>query len=137
MKSVHVDGREVTDEMIEVKGDAVSGVTVVFTDRISVVGGTVRDGRAAAAANITVVVFAEDERLWYPQSRHIGAARTNAAGEFRISGLPAGRYLVAALEEVEQGEWFDPAFLERIKGAATRLTLGEGEQKTQDLKAPS
>jgi len=137
MKSVYIDGREATDEIVEVKGDHFSGVNVIFTDRVSAVSGTVRDGRGAAAANVTVVVFADDERLWYPQSRHISAARTNTAGAFQINGLPPGRYLVAAVEDVEQGEWFDPAFLDQTKGGATRLTLGEGEQKTQDLKAPS
>lgn len=137
MKSVSVDGRDVTDEPLEVKGDNVSSVNVVFTDRISAVSGTVRDGRGAGVANVTVVVFADDERLWYPQSRYIDAARTNTAGAFRINALPPGRYLVSAVEDVEQGEWFDPAFLNQIKGGATRLTLGEGEQKTQDLKTPT
>jgi len=134
---VYVDGREATDEVIEVKGADISGVNVLFTDRISAVSGTVRDARGAAAANVTVVVFADDEKLWYPQSRHVNAARTNTAGAFRITGLPPGRYLVAAVEDVEQGEWFDPAFLDQIKGGATKLTLGEGEQKIQDLKAPT
>ena len=137
MKSVYFDGREATDEVVEVKGNNITGLNVIFTDRISAVSGTVRDARGAPAANVSVVVFADDERLWYPQSRHINAVRTNTAGAFGIDGLPPGRYLVAAVEDVEQGEWFDPAFLDQIKGGATRLTLGEGEQKTQDLKAPS
>lgn len=137
VKSVYVDGRDVTDEAIEIKGDNVSGVNLIFTDRVATIAGTVRDGRGGPAGNVTVVVFADDERLWYPQSRHISAARTDATGVYRVTGLPAGRYLAVAVEDVEPGEWFDPAFLEQVKGAATRLVVGEGEQKTQDLKAPA
>jgi protocatechuate 3,4-dioxygenase beta subunit len=137
MKSVYVDGRDVTDEAIEIHGTPVSGVNVIFTDRIAAIAGTVRDGRAGAAGHVSVIVFAEDERLWYPQSRHIAAARTDANGAYRVAGLPPGRYLAIAVEDVEPGEWFDPAFLDEIKGGATRLALGEGEQKTQDLRAPS
>jgi hypothetical protein len=51
--------------------------------------------------------------------------------------LPAGDYLVVATDDVEQGEWFDPAFLERIRSAAVKVSLGEAEQRTQDLKASS
>lgn len=137
MKSVFVDGHDVTDEAIDITGDPVAGVNVIFTDRIATIAGTVRDGRGGAAANASVIVFADDERLWHPQSRHIAAARTDANGAYRVTGLPPGRYLATAVDDVEQGEWFDPAFLNQIKGSATRLSLGEGEQKAQDLKAPS
>jgi hypothetical protein len=112
-------------------------VNVIFTDRISTVAGTVRDARGGAAANLTIIVFADDERLWYPQSRHVDAARTDANGSYKIAGLPPGRYLAIAVEDVEQGEWFDPAFLDQIKAGAVRLTLAEGEQKTQDFRGPS
>ncbi len=137
MKSVYAGGRDVTDEAVDITGDNISGVNVIFTDRVATVSGTVRDARGGAAANVTVVIFPDDERLWYPQSRHVDAARTDANGAYRVTGLPAGRYLAIAVEDVEQGEWFDPAFLNQIKGGAVRLTLGEGEQKAQDLKAPS
>jgi Carboxypeptidase regulatory-like domain len=137
MKSIYIEGREATDEAIEVKGDSISGVNVIFTDKISSVTGTVRNAKGTPAANITVVLFAQDEKLWYPQSRYIDAARTTADGLYRIAALPPGSYLAVAVEDVEQGEWFDPAFLEQIRNSGVRLTLGEGEQKTQDLKAPA
>jgi len=137
MKSVFVDGREVTDDPLEVKGEHISGVNVIFTDRTSGVSGAVRDAKGGPAANVTVVVFTQDEKLWFAQSRHVNAARTNAEGAYRIAALPAGRYFAVAVEDVEQGEWFDPAFLDQIKNGAVRLTLGEGEEKTQDLKTPS
>jgi hypothetical protein len=108
---------------------------LIFTDRISSVGGTVRDARGAGVAATTVIVFPADAALWTPQSRRIQTARTDQVGAYQVSSLPAGDYFVVAPDEVEQGEWFDPEFLDQAKEKAVRVTLGEGEQRTQDLKA--
>jgi hypothetical protein len=86
---------------------------------------------------VSVIALPSDSRLWVPQSRRIVTARTDAAGAYRLSAIPPGDYLVAAVDDVEQGEWFDPEFLDQIKEAAAKVKIGEGEQKTQDLKAPS
>ena len=32
---------------------------------------------------------------------------------------------------------FDPAYLDRVRAEAQRISLGEGEKKTQDLRGPS
>jgi hypothetical protein len=137
MKSVFVDGRDVTDEPIEIKGEHISGVNVIFTDRMSSVSGAVRDAKGGPAANVTVIVFTEDEKLWFAQSRHINAARTNAEGGYRIAALPPGRLLCRSDRRRRPGRVVRSAFLDQIKNGAVRLTLGEGEQKTQDFKAPS
>ena len=44
---------------------------------------------------------------------------------------------MVAVDDVEQGEWFDPAYLEKVRQDATRLSISEGEKKTQDLRGPS
>jgi hypothetical protein len=48
--------------------------------------------------------------------------------------LPPGEYYLAALVEFEQNAWYSPAFLEQIVPGAIRITIGEGEKKTQDIK---
>ena len=85
---------------------------------------------------ITVIAFSTDQQFWRAQSRHIQAARTDATGAFRLRGLPPGDYFVVAVDGVEQGEWFDPAYLEQARAARRRITLTEGEKKTQDLRGP-
>jgi carboxypeptidase family protein len=136
MKSVYVDGREVTDQPLDVKSENVSGLNVIFTDRISGLSGTVRDGRGSAVSDLTVILFPSDENLWLPQSRRIVTARTDAAGVYKLTAVPAGDYLVAAVDDVEPGEWFDPVFLEELKARATKVKIGEGDQRTADLKSP-
>jgi protocatechuate 3,4-dioxygenase beta subunit len=136
MKAVFLDGREVTDTPIEVKSENVTGLNVIFTDRISSLSGNVRDVRGNPIGAITVLAFSADDRLWTPQSRQILTARTDQAGAYRLGSIPAGDYLVIALDDVEPGEWFDPAFLDQIRGRATKVRIEEGEQRTQDLKPP-
>jgi protocatechuate 3,4-dioxygenase beta subunit len=137
MKSVYLDGRDVTDRPFDVKSENVSGINVIFTDRISGLGGAVRDGRGNGVAGLTVILFPSDESLWLPQSRRIVTARTDAAGAYRLTAVPAGDYLVLAVDDVEEGAWFDPVFLEESKSRAVKVAIGEGEQRTADLKAPS
>jgi hypothetical protein len=109
-------------------------VNVIFTDRVTSLAGTVRDRAGAAPPGLTVIAFAADEAQWHGQSRYIRTARTDNSGRYRLTGLPPAEYLLAVVDDVDQGEWFDPAFLEALKGSAVKVQLDEGEQKTQDLK---
>jgi hypothetical protein len=56
---------------------------------------------------------------------------------FRFTGLPPGRYYLAALTEVDQSNLSDEAFLKRVAASATIVTLAEGEKKVQELKLGS
>jgi len=69
-----------------------------------------------------------------PDERQIATARPDQNGKFQIRGLPAGNYYLAVIDPLQQGEWFDPAFLEQQTADATRLSLTEGATRTQDLR---
>jgi len=101
------------------------------------VTGTVRDARNAPMTAITVIAFSTDQQLWRPHSRQIQVARTDQAGAYHIRSLPPGDYLVIAVDDVEQGEWFDPAYLEEMRPAAKKVSLTEGEKKSEDLRGPA
>jgi hypothetical protein len=60
--------------------------------------------------------------------------RPDQNGKFQLLGLPPGEYFLAAVDPAEQGEWFEPAFLDEHRSGAARLTLGEGDSKTQDFR---
>jgi protocatechuate 3,4-dioxygenase beta subunit len=138
LKSVSVAGRDVTDEAIDLKsGQGPDSVSIVLTDRSTLVTGTVRDGAGNPVQQITVIAFASDQQYWHPQSRQIQAVRVDQSGVFHLRGLPPGDYSVIAVDDVEQGEWFDPAYLEAIRTGAKRLSLSDGQSATLDLKAPS
>ena len=138
LKAVLAGGADVTDSGVDLKpGENVDNLTIVLTDRLTSITGTVRDATSTPVPALTVIAFAADQQYWTPQSRWIQAGRTDQNGTYHLRGLPPGDYLLLVSDTVEQGEWFDPSFLEQVRNAATRITLAEGDQKTQDLPAPS
>src|SRR5262249_52027456 len=138
LKSVTVGGTDISDTPFELKpAQNVDNVTVVLTDRTTELAGTVRDAQNAGTSGVTVIAFSTESQYWRAQSRRISTSRTGQTGEYRIRGLPAGDYYVMAVDDVEQGEWFDPAYLDSVKDKATRVTLNEGDKKTLDLRGPS
>jgi uncharacterized protein (DUF2141 family) len=136
LKSVIASGQDSLDTPFTLPPNQhVLDATITFTDRLAQISGTLRSAAGGASAESTVVVFAADQVLWAPQSRRIQAVRPGADGAYLIANLPAGIYLLAAVDDVEPGEWFDPAFLQRLAPSAIRLAIADGEQKTQDIRA--
>jgi hypothetical protein len=128
-------GADVTDRVLEFSGNQdLGGARVTLTDRITEVNGKVSSG-SDVARDYTVVVFPDDPARWRFPSRYLRAARPDQQGTFRIRALPPeDRYLVVAVDYLEEGEGSDPQFLEQIRGSATRFALGDGETKILDLK---
>lgn len=135
LKSVQLSGRDIIDTPLEVRsGQRVSGLSLMFTDRISEVNGTVTDDRGTPMTEYTVLAFPTDQTLWRPQARQIMTARPDQNGKYQMRGLPSGDYFLAAVDPAEQGEWFEPAFLDQHRTGALRVTLGDGDVKTQDFR---
>jgi hypothetical protein len=63
--------------------------------------------------------------------------RPDDDGKYSFRNLPAGEYLIAAADDVGDGDWFDPAFLDALAPSALRVTLAAGETKVQDLRPGS
>ena len=135
LKSVTVDGRDVTDTPISVRsGQHTSNVVVTFSDKINEINGTVTDVSGTPVTEYTVLVFPTNSAAWRAQSRQIATTRPDQTGKFRIRNLPAGEYYVATVDPPEQGEWFEPAYLDQHRSGAARVTLGDGDVKTQDFR---
>jgi hypothetical protein len=137
LKSVLVNGREMIDTPLDVRsGRTLGDVSVVFTDRLTEVNGTVADDRGTPITEYTVLAFPTDTSFWRPQARQIMTARPDQNGKYQIRGLPPGDYYIATVDPAQQGEWFEAAFLEQHRTGAAQLSLGEGDVKTQDFKLP-
>lgn len=138
LKAVTLNGHDITDTGLEIKGgDPINNLEVILTARSTEVSGTVKSGNDPAT-DYTVVIFSEDAQKWVvPQTRHIHSARPNQEGRFQLKNLPAGSYYAVALEYIATGDWFDPEVLETLKSKATRFTLQEGVPETLDLRLES
>jgi hypothetical protein len=135
LKSVTANGQDITDTPVDfVPGQAVGGVQIVMTKRVTTLSGLVTDARGNPVLDATVVVFPVNEKLWTFQSRFVKASRPDQEGRYRITALPGPEaYLVAAVQGLEDGQAGDPDFLASLKDAAARFELGEGETKSVDV----
>jgi hypothetical protein len=138
LKSVLVNGQDVIDVPIDVRsGQTVANATLVYTDKATDVSGSVATDAGIPATEYTVLAFPVNDTLWRPQSRHIMTARPDQNGRFQIHGLPAGEYYLALADPAEPGEWFDPSFLQQERARAVKISLADGDAKTQDFKIPA
>jgi hypothetical protein len=84
--------------------------------------------------NSTVVLFLEDERQWGATSRFVKVAAVAGDGHFSVEGLLPGKYLVAAVDVLEDGGWNDPDVLRRLRAGAASVSLTESDTQTVSLK---
>lgn len=134
VRSAMAQGYDALDVPITIDREDVTGIELSFTDRPTELTGDLLDAAGQPAPEFHIVVFSADKTYWTPQSRRIQSVRPASDGRYRVPNLPPGDYLIAAVTDVEQGEWYDPSFLAQLVEASTRITLGEGEKKVQNLK---
>ena len=135
VQSAVVGGQDTLDVPFTLlPSQSISDATVTFTERLAELTGTVQNAAGGAPNEFTVILFAADQTHWLPRARRIQGVRPSADGAFAFRGLPAGDYHLAAIDDVEPGEWFDPAFLQRLLPGAMRLTIQAGEQRVQDIR---
>jgi hypothetical protein len=134
LKSALADGRDVLDSPLEIKaGGSVKELVVTYTDQSTQISGVLQDATGRPASDYFIIVFPSDRTYWTPGSRRVLETRPANDGRYTIFGLPPGDYQIAALTDVESGDWNDPAFLPSLMNASIRLSLSEGQRKTQDL----
>jgi hypothetical protein len=137
LKSVSREGRDISDEAIDVDDQPLSGIVIQLTDRPSMLSGSVvassRDERLDIAM---LVAFPVDRKAWVGfgnTPRRLVSAPAAQDGRYRLAALPAGDYFVAAVPDDRLGDWRYPAFLDKVASRAIRVSIADGEQKTLSL----
>jgi hypothetical protein len=144
LKAVRLDGRDITDTPVDFKGtEALTGLEVILSNATTEVAGRVIGGGGKAVMDYAVVIFPDDPEKWktltlpaqaVPASRVVKVGRPDQRGQFRIPGLPAGRYLAVAVPSIEDGAWNVIDVLTRLRPLATPVMLADGERKALELK---
>jgi len=135
LKSAAVKGRETLDAGLDVRpGDGVTDVILTLTNHPTTVSGVLQDGSGRPAPDYFIILYSADRAFWTPPSRRVVMAHPGSDGRFAFRNVPAGDYLLAAATDVDQGEWMDPAFLSQFVPASIRISVAEGETKTQDIR---
>lgn len=137
VKSSVANGRESLDAPLTVAANEAVDWTITFTDKPTALAGVFQNRSGRPATDFFILVVPFDRKFWTPGSRRVRVTRPASDGAFSVRGLPPDDYLVAALSDVEPGEWNDASFLDQLARAAVRVTLRAGETTRQDLRAIS
>jgi hypothetical protein len=134
VKSVRLNGSDVTDSGFEVRTDEdVADLQVELTNRLPELSGAVTDDRGRPVIEYTAIVFPQERGAPGAVVRS-SVARPDQDGRFKFRPLRAGDYYMAAVPYVEQNRWLDPEFVDALRSSATKVTIGDGETKSVDLK---
>src|SRR5258706_537490 len=128
IKSVMRGDRDLLDEALALgDGDEFSDLRVVLTDqRVELAGvATAPDGRPSPACEVALFPDTADLR---PGSRRMRLLRADSNGRFTAPDLLAGTYLAVAAADIDAAIWRTTDYLNRLRPAATRLTLAGGER---------
>lgn len=135
LSSALVNGRDALDFLLEVgPNENVADAVLTFSDQTQEVSGALQDQTGRPAPDYTIVVFPADTAYWRPQARRIDTTRPATDGSFRIQGLPAGDYRIAAVTDLGPEDLNDPAFLEQLAAGSFAFSLAPGEKRIQDLR---
>jgi hypothetical protein len=132
VKAMFIDGREVTDDVVDLNGQDAT-LRIVMSDRPSSVMGTVQS--RGEPVDDAVIVFPEDESKWTFPSRYVRTTRADRQGRFRIATcLQASATSRRRSTRSRMAKQDDPLFLERIRSRAVSFALKEGEQRSVFLE---
>jgi hypothetical protein len=136
VKSAMVGGVDAVDTPFEVKaGQNIENALLTFVDTTAEISGTLSDVTGKPTSEFSVIVFSANKAFWIPRSRRLKQpVRASTDGKFKITGLAPGDYYLAALTDFEPADVTDPVFLEQVQASAIKVTLADGEKKTQDLR---
>jgi hypothetical protein len=135
LRSATIEGKDILDEPYTLDPSVpVPTVVLTLTDRRSSLSGAFQDATGRATSAITVLVFPTNPAWWGEMSRRVRVQRPGTDGKYSFVDLPPGDYVLAAVADMEPDAWRDPAFLRSLVARGVEVTIGEGEQKTQDLR---
>ena len=132
LRTVRLDGADVTDAGFDVPPTGINGLVVELSARHADLSGTVVDANGAAARDYLVLIFPQNAEQW-TRPNAVSTARPSADGAFKLR-MPGGDYYAVALEELDQGASNDPDILGQLRDGAQRLSVADGETRSLVLK---
>ena len=135
LKSFTINGMDIADSGFDfgTQPVTISDAEIVLSHNGASIAGRRIDARAGGPGYFVLVFSPSYERL-PPLSRRMKFTRSATDGSFRIGGLPAGEYLVAAVPRLKTTEWQNPELLRQLVSRAERITLTEGQNANVSVR---
>jgi hypothetical protein len=137
LKGARVNGDDVLDLPIELRGGERTVVSLTVTDRQSTITGTVTGADGRPRLDVAVVIFPKDSRYWIRGTRRILVTRPDTSGGYEFTGLPGGEYIVGTVAERPPDDVIDAQWLAGLAASGVRLAVVDGQRQVQDLKLGS
>ena len=134
LRTATIGGVDAMESPVEIGTTDLGGLELTFTDQQQEISGDLLDASGKPAPEFFIILFPENKARWGGQFGRVMSTRPGGDGRFKFQNPRPGDYLIAAVTDVEQGEWNDPAFLEQLVAASTKISVAEGEKKTQSLR---
>jgi protocatechuate 3,4-dioxygenase beta subunit len=132
--SVTLDGRDVTDEPIDLAGvPSLSGVVVTIASDLPHLRGTVAGPGGEPARDYAVVLQPAEALEPDAAARRVHVLRPDAQGTFESPGLRPGRYVATAIEGLDDGRQYSPAFRDQLRPRGREIQVERRGDVTLDL----
>jgi hypothetical protein len=129
-----IDGRDVSSVPLDLRQD-VTSLVVAFAKSLPSVGGTVRSPKGGPDGSAQVLLFPAEAAAsgFVGSNRRFKTARASADGSYRFASVPPGDYLAIAVADDAATDFPSRALVRSLARLATRITVGDAEDKTLDL----
>lgn len=132
LKSVQFGQQEAADGEITIAAGAPPALTVVVSSAGAEVSGTIKGEKDAPAQGVTVVLVPA-EASKREQMTLYKVALTDQYGKYSLTAVSPGSYKLFAWDNLEQGQWMDPEFLQSQESKGSSVTLKENSKELLDL----
>lgn len=134
LSRVALGDRDLRDAPITFEQGSIANVSLIVSDQQSALEGTLSSAAGVPAPDYYIVAFPADRTLWHAQSPRVQVTRPQGDGRYRLEGLPAGAYRLAALTDVESDEWRSREFLESIYESSIAIAIEAAGTARQDIR---
>jgi protocatechuate 3,4-dioxygenase beta subunit len=124
VKSIRMGNADVLNDGLHLYSAPESPLEIVIGTNAGKIEGSVVNARQQPLANRTVVLVPDIR--FRSRADLYRVVSTDAAGRFRMQGLPPGDYKLFAWEEVETGAWQDPDFIRVYENRGRAMQISEG-----------
>ena len=132
LKSVTVGGTDVTNSGLSVGGGGTYSLDLLIGVGTGRIDGSVMDSDGHPVADAVVIAAPEGDHRGRLELYAKGV--TDQQGRFVLAGLTPGDYAIFAFESLEEGAYYDAAFLKPYEGHSENIHLDQHGRKSLQLK---
>ena len=133
VKSIRFGPIDALNGRVHIDSRTTDRIQIVLSTNAGALEGSVVSENREPLANVPVALVPDATR------RHRAdlyrSARTDESGLFRLEAIPPGDYSVFAWEDIEDGLWRDPEFIQRNEAAGRTVRVTEGGRDTIEVPA--